>query len=169
MRAVGSSTLKVNQAVSTKDAQGVWTYNWGASDLDTDGDYLVWVTVDMGGGAIQTVNEAVITVAAHEAGLHAYLELEEPKSVLDVTSSHAESEMRRAVISASRAVDEVTQTRFWTTTSDEIRYYTPLHWNKLHPHEINSLTELATDDSGGTTFGTVWTANTDYVLYPLNA
>lgn len=169
MRAVGSSTLKVNTAVTTKDAQGVWTYGWGASDLDTAGTYLVWVTVDMGGGALETVNEDIIVVAAHAPGTNTYLELEEIKSTLEQEVGNADVDFRGALVAASRTVDDLTQTRFFTTASDEIRYYTPDAGHVLFTDEINTLTELATSSAGGTTFDAVWTLNTDFVLEPLNA
>lgn len=173
MRAVGSTTLKVNQPVTTKEADGDWTYGWGASDLDTAGQYLVWVTVDMGGGGVQTVNEALITVAAHAPGEHAYVEVEEFKSTLELTgTTFADPDIRSVLVSASRALEETFGSRWWTTAAgdpDEVRYYNPESHSLLVTDEIVELTELATDDQGGTTFGTVWALNTDFVLEPLNA
>jgi hypothetical protein len=172
MRAVGASTLTVDQAATIVDAAtGQVRYDWAAVDVDTAGEYLVWweVTVSAS-GKTQDYNEALIEIAAHDVGANAYLELEELKSTLELTGwSGSDLDLAAAILSASRAIDDMTQTRFFTTTSDEERYYTPDAAHVLFTDEINELTELATDDAGGDTFATVWTSNTDYVLEPLNA
>jgi len=172
MRAVGSTTLKVNAAVTTKEADGDWTYGWGATDLDTAGQFLVWVTVDMGGGALQTVNEALITVAAHGVLNQTYVELEEFKSTLELTGkTFADNNIRGALIAASRGIDDALGRRFYLDAdANQVRYYTPNGTSAvLWVDDLVTLTELASDASGGTTFADVWTANTDFVLGPLNA
>lgn len=171
MRAVGSSTLKVNQAVSTKNSSGVWTYNWGASDLDTASTYLVWVTVDMGGGALETVNEAVIEVRAHAPGTNAYVELEEFKKTAELTgTSFSDNDIQTALIAASRGIDEAFGRRFYADTdANQIRYYSPKSAVWLAIDDLVTLTSLDTDQTGDGTFSNTWTVNTDFMLEPLNA
>lgn len=171
MRAVGSSTLKVNSAVSTKEADGDWTYNWGASDLDTAGDFLVWVTVDMGGGALETVNEALITVAPHAPVTHGYLELEEFKSTASLTGfSFADSDIRLAIESASRGIDEYCSRRFYPDAdATQVRIYTPLYTDHVRIDDLITLTSLKLDTAGLGTYGTTWTVGTHFRLEPLNA
>jgi hypothetical protein len=171
MRAVGSSTLKVNAAVSTKEADGDWTYNWGANDLDTAGEFLVWVTVDMGGGALETVNEALIHVFQHAPQTNAYVELEEFKSTAELTGkTFADGDILVALVAASRGIDDALGRRFYADVdAAQVRYYTPLVADRLWTDDIVTLTELATDPGGDGTYEDVWTLNTDFTLGPLNA
>lgn len=141
MRAVGSPTLKVNQAVSTKDASGNWTYNWGANDLDTAGKYLVWVTVDMGGGALETVSEDLITVAAHSTA--AYVEVEEFKRTLNITSGFADDDIRDVLLAASRSVDGICGTQFFLGIPGETRKYTAVSEEYLLIDDATAITAVA--------------------------
>src|SRR5437870_113496 len=76
MRPVGSTTLKVDQPISnTAGADGVVRYDWGAGDLDTACQYLVWWEVTLG-SRTQDMAEAIIEVRAH-ANDNVYLELEQ--------------------------------------------------------------------------------------------
>jgi hypothetical protein len=170
MRPVGSTTLKVSAASANVVSEPLnqVSYAWAAGDVDTADFYLGWWTVTATGQSLDTP-EFLIEIRAHATGEKAYLELEEAKSTLEIDSAFADLDIQRALVSASRGIDEATSTRFFTTASDEVRYYTPTSPYVLFPDEINDLTELATADSGGTTFSTVWTENDDFVLEPLNA
>ena len=171
MRRVGSlssATPKVNAAAATivgSPTLGNVRYSWASGDVDTAGEYLCWWTVTAG-GLTQDVMEALVVFEAHGVGTNAYLEVEELKSTLELDNGNANLDLDAAILAASRAVDDITQTRFFTTASDEVRYYTPDAAHVLFTDEINTLTELATGN--GTTFA-AWTANTDFVLEPLNA
>lgn len=170
MRASGSTTLKVNAAAATVVSEPLNTvrYDWAALDVDTAGDYIGWWTVTIS-EQTQDTPEFVIRVLAHAPETNAYLEVEEIKSTLEIDSQHADEDLRTALVAASRVIDELTATRFYSTAADEVRYYTPDTSWRVFTDEINTLTELATDSGGGTAFAEVWTANTDYILEPLNA
>lgn len=171
MRAVGSSTLKVDAAavIVAPATAGNVRYDWLAADVDTASEYLCWWEVTTG-GKTQDVGEAIIEFRAHAAQTNTYLELEEAKSTLEIETGHADSDLLAALVSASRTVDELTSRRFYADSdANQIRYYTPYRPDRLVVDDIVTLTELASDQSGGTTFGTVWTANTHFVLEPLNA
>ena len=76
-----------------------------------------------------------------------------------------------AVITAvSRSIDNICWQRFFTTTSDETRYFTAQFpsWLRL-PERIISVTTLKTDSDGDRTYEDTWTLGTHYDLLPYNA
>lgn len=74
-----------------------------------------------------------------------------------------------AIEAASRWIDDYTHTRFFTTVSDETRYYTPQLWGCLFlQDDLLSITTLKTDDDDDGTYETTWTTS-DYDLTPINA
>ena len=171
MRAVNSSTDKVaNQSATiVTPAAGTVRYSWAAADVDTAGTYLVRWRVTAA-GLHQHLREGIVVFEPHDPETNSYLELEQAKSTLELDSPIMDQDLVRSLVSASRIVDDLTGTRFYTTTADEIRYYTPAWYAKeVAIHDLNTLTEVATDDAGGFTYGTVWTQGTDFVLAPFNA
>ena len=72
--------------------------------------------------------------------------------------------------SASRWIDATLGRRFYTTPSPEVRYFTAnLSFYYVDVDDLLSVTELATDANSVGTYDTLWTANTDYRLGPINA
>lgn len=66
MRAVGSSTLKVDAAATVVTAaSGDVRYDWVSADVDTAGDYLGWWRVTLPSGRIQETTEFEVEVADH--------------------------------------------------------------------------------------------------------
>lgn len=178
-REVNSDALLVNSNVNnTLDNTGVVRYDWTAADLTTGGilaaprTCLVWWEVTAG-GKTQDVNEAIIEIRAHAPETRAYVELEEFKSSAELTGTrYLDEDARSAIVGASRAVDEITDNFFWLGDPGEVRYYSPRSWNRCHRVRIDPIIDLdalATDPSGGTTFGDTWIENTDFVLEDLNA
>jgi hypothetical protein len=170
MRAVGSTVLKVDAAATVvSEPNNQVSYSFAAADVDTAGDFLGWWRVTIAGQDEDTP-EFLVRILEHSGQTHTYLEVEQAKSTLELSgTSHSDADLEAALVAASRAVDEITGTRFFTTTGTEIRYYTPDNPRLLQTDDINTITELATDESGGTGFSSVWTANDEYVLEPLNA
>lgn len=77
----------------------------------------------------------------------------------------------RLITAISREIDTYTGRRFYTTSSDESRYYTfdpDSHDGRLYTDDIQSVTALYTDDEADLTYGTTW-ATSDYILMPANA
>jgi hypothetical protein len=171
MRALGVTTpLKVNQAVSFKDAGGNWRYDWGATDLDTAGEYLAWL-VTTTAGKDNTVQEFVIEVRAHAPGLHAYVELEEFKGTTSLKGqTYADGDIQRALVAASRGIDTALHRRFWLDAdAAQVRRYTPRSSASLEVDDLVTLTTLKVDYDGDGIFEQTWVENTDFVLEPLNA
>jgi hypothetical protein len=73
------------------------------------------------------------------------------------------------ITAVSRLIDQYCGRRFYTTSSDETRYYTAVDAGLfLCPDDIVSLTMLATDGDGDRVYEDTWAA-TDYDLEPFNA
>jgi hypothetical protein len=168
MRALGTTTLKVNQAVSFKDANGVWRYDWGATDLNTVGEYLAWIETTP---SQDTVQEFSIEVRAHGPLENAYVELEEFKGTTSLKGqTYADGDIQLALVAASRGLDAAFHRRFWLDAdAAQVRYYTPRHAAWLEIDDLVDLTSLKTDRDGDGTFEETWVENTDFVLEPLNA
>jgi hypothetical protein len=171
MRAVNSSTLKVDAAVSnTPDATGVVRYDWSAPDVNTAGQFLMWWEVTDTQGHTQDMSEAVIEFRAHTPLTNGYVELEQFKSTAELTgSSFADQDIQNAIVSASRWIDYETSTKFWPDTVDQTRYFTANGASVLRIDDLISLTTLTTDTDDNGTFDYTWTVNTDFVLEPKNA
>lgn len=76
--------------------------------------------------------------------------------------------LENVVASVSRWIDHYTGTRFYTTSADESRYYTPEEATILYTDDIISITTLKTDEDGDRTYEVTWDTG-DYDLMPLNA
>ena len=161
MRAVGSSTKKVNAAAATIIS--------AAADVDTAGEYLVWWTVTTG-GKTQDVGEAIIVFREHAPLTNCYVELEQFKSTADLKhTNYMDIDISLAIRAAARAVDEICSRRFYPDSdANQVRYYTPQRSHHVYIDDLITLTTLKTDDGRDGTYENTW-ASTDYWLEPLNA
>jgi hypothetical protein len=75
--------------------------------------------------------------------------------------------LEQVITAVSRLIDERTGRHFYTSASDETRYFAAEFENLLYPGDVISITGLYTDD-GNRTYTTTWAA-TDYDLRPDNA
>jgi hypothetical protein len=171
MRAFNSTTLKVDQpATIVTPAAGTVRYDWAAADVDTDGYFLVWWQVTIG-GKTQDMGEAVIEFRAHAPELNAYVELEELKSTAELTGTNfADQDIQTVLVAASRGIDEAFHRRYWKDADDtQVRYYTPNGACTLEIDDLIDLTSVTNDADGDGTFEETWVLNTDFTLEPLNA
>jgi hypothetical protein len=104
------------------------------------------------------------------ATTNAYATLAELKTEIGISDSTDDGALELALDTASRWLDEKCGWRFFTTGTDESRYYTAEHAHRLAvPEGLISLTTLACDQDGDRTYEETWTVTTDYDLTPDNA
>jgi hypothetical protein len=79
--------------------------------------------------------------------------------------------IEKAIESASRSIDRMTNRRFWADASATARQYRATDFYRLFVDDISSTTGLIvkTDTGGDGTYETTLTFNTDYILDPINA
>lgn len=85
------------------------------------------------------------------------------------TADEVEDTLFDQVITAvSRWIDRYCGRRFYTTASDETRYFTAADAYELLAGDVVSVTTLQTDEDGDRTYERTWTTG-DYDLLPENA
>lgn len=79
--------------------------------------------------------------------------------------------IEKAIESASRSIDRMTNRRFWADSTATARKYRATDFYRLFTDDISTTTGLvvALDTGGDGTFETTLTFNTDYILDPINA
>ena len=116
MRAVGSSTLKVDAAATVVTAvDGTVRYDWAAADVDTAGDYLGWWRVTLPSTKVQETAEFEVEVADHAPTATPALctladvraDLQTPPA--DVAQDRLVEDM---IVAASRAIRQYTEREF---------------------------------------------------------
>lgn len=160
MRDVLSSTLKVDTAATIVSATaGTVRYDWAAADVDTAGSYVAWWRVTNSGGLIQDTPEFYIEIRAHAAAGNEYVSVAEMKEMLTLQgTTFSDSDMSRAVVSASRAVDGICGTQFYLGTVGEVRKYTPVSAEYLLIDDATTITSVST-------LGTSLVLDTDYAKF----
>jgi len=79
--------------------------------------------------------------------------------------------IEKAIESASRSIDRMTNRRFWADANATARQYRATDFYRLFVDDISSTSGLIvkTDTGGDGTFETSLVFNTDYILDPVNA
>ncbi len=123
--------------------------------LSNDGYY----TVATGGvaGSLVTTEALVGEVAGRSV------------TITDVTDVADDWTLEQIVTGISRAIEDETHRRFYTSANDEARYYSPDDSYTLMPEDdIISVTKVEIDQDGDRTYETTLAA-TDWELWPYNA
>lgn len=97
-----------------------------------------------------------------------YATLAEVKAALRITDSTDDTLLENSVESASRRIDGYCN-RFFFQKSATVTMYPRDNYYIQLADDLVSVTTLKTDDDGDGSYETTWTANTDYLLEPLNA
>lgn len=158
MRAVGSSTLKVDAAAVVDNAAlGLVHYDWAALDVDTVGFYTYWWRVTAG-GQFEDTPEWLFEVRAHAPVANQYVSVEEMKDTLSLSGeSFADQDIARALEAASNVVDDMTGSGPFTLSAATTRLFTPVSDVYLRVGRISNITAFTQE-------GTAWVQGTDYYI-----
>lgn len=176
MRAVGSATLKVNQAATiVTPAAGTVRYDWAALDVDTEGFYLVWWEVTTA-GKVQEKQEAIIEFRAHAPTSGALVELAEVRQAMETRASDTklDDDIRRLIPVASRMCMQFCDREFAPATASATRRFkVALDQNPgggylvdLAPYDLRTVSAMTLHPEA-TSPTTVTTA--DYSLQPVTS
>ena len=79
--------------------------------------------------------------------------------------------IEKAIESASRSIDRMTNRRFWADATATARQYRATDFYRLFVDDISSTSglQVKTDTGGDGTYETTLTLNVDYILDPINA
>jgi len=97
-----------------------------------------------------------------------YVTVSALKARLSITDQDDDTRLGAIIAGVSRWIDRYTGRRFYTTDSDETRYYTPYSYCNCSVDDLVSVTSIAIDTSGARTYDTTL-GDTDYDLLPDNA
>lgn len=136
------------------DAAGIWWWGYDATGTGQAADDFYFVVEE------ERVSSWAATV---------YASVPELNARLGAPDDTDDEKMELILHAISRSLDSICHTRFYTTASDETRYYTSRFDDVLFvADDVLSITTLKTDNDGDRTYGYTW-ATTDYDLMPSNA
>jgi hypothetical protein len=117
-----------------------------------------------------------------------YCLLSDLKDEIGITNADVDGRLLRAISDASRAIDAICRVDPMTFVPQALTRYFDVDASNVLSHgfspvtdetkgnveilpvpPLTVLTSLATDEAGTGVFSVVWTANTDFYLYPLNS
>ena len=87
---------------------------------------------------------------------------------LEIPDSANDTPLESVITAVSRLFDTYTGTRFYTTSSDETRYYDAWDSGMCWIDPAQSITSVATDDSADRSWGYTWTEGTHFETWPYN-
>ena len=165
----GGNFLARTSSGITEDIASSGLYRKSFTAPTTAGQYqIVWDD-----GTTFATEELLVTYSAPTSSATgtAYVTSADVKSSLALQGyTFADTDIARAILAASRAIDWATGRRFYLDTdATSVRYYTPDSPSLLAIDDLVTLTSILVDQDGDGTFEETWTVNTDFVLTPLNA
>ena len=169
MRAVGSATLKVSAAasiVTPPGSDGAVRYDWGATDLDTAGDYLAWWEVTTtADGKVQAHPEFLIDIQSHGQGATHLCEVADVREYLQKPGGDRAQDtiVESFITRASAAIESYAQREFTDKGTLTRRFRVDGLLVDLAPYDLRSATTVTLNPEAT---GTVLTANSGYMLEP---
>lgn len=88
--------------------------------------------------------------------------------ILSSADNTDDARLEAIVTAVSRHIDDWTGRRFYTSTADEVRYFTAQSQYQTDVGDILSVTSLHTDYNGDRVYESTW-SSTDFELEPANA
>lgn len=153
MRLIGSSTLKVDQAVSNvPGVDGVLRYDWAAVDVDTAGFYVVWWEVTTG-GKVQAVQEAEIEIRTHGPTSGWLCEIEDVRQAMETKSTDRDldDQIARLIPAASSLIQAETQRELVPTATATRDFRIAGNAVDLSPYDLRQATAVTLDPGGAAT------------------
>ncbi len=96
-----------------------------------------------------------------------YCTVDDYKSWVGLSDSIDDATIDRAILAASRGVDNFCHTSFWQTAAATVRVFDTCDTWRVRIDDAVAVTAVATDADANGTFEVVWAA-ADYQLLPLN-
>jgi hypothetical protein len=102
---------------------------------------------------------------------HEYITLAEIKESKEMRGlNFADLDLAEALETASRAIDDLADRRFWLDDdATQTRYYEARSWRRVPIDDLVTLASLSVDQNGDGVYEEVWVQNRDFVLEPPNA
>ena len=156
---------------ATVDHPGTGTYT-AVIAPDMAGQWVWKYTATGPGGVAMTVEDGFFDVELALSATY-YTTVDELREELGGSTNLNINLLEFAVTTASRAIDEWCDRRFWRDTAVSARVFhvtDPWEPNYALIDDIATKTGLIvkTDDAGDGSYGTTWSAS-DFLLFPLNA
>lgn len=97
-----------------------------------------------------------------------YITPEQLKVTLEITTPLQDGDIPVAIASASRAIDNRCNRRFYPDDENDVRYYTPIRTDWCGIDDLVTVSEVAVDFNADGDFEQIWVENTEYILEPMN-
>lgn len=98
-----------------------------------------------------------------------YATLAQFKAAVGITDSTDDTALQNVLDATDTLIDLYCDRKTGFGTATETRFYTSEDYEYVLTDDLVSVTTLQTDDDANGTYETTWTANTDFVLAPVNA
>lgn len=157
-------------------SKGKVSYAWQTGDTDDAGFYLArWIVTYSDLGIQSYPNDGYLLVVITEdptviADIKTYVTVEQVKNSIDARGTvFLDEDIRLVAAAASRAIDGVTNRRFWRDAANtNVRYFTPQTPRLAITDDIVEVVAVAVDRVGNGTYAEAWDVS-DLLLEPLNA
>lgn len=168
----GDAVLDAAAASVITPAAGAVSYTWQALNTATPGWYLASWTATFSGGQVQTFPNGGYTLvqitAADETSSTDYLTVDALKATREIKTNYPVNDITTAIASASRAIDNRCNRRFYPDTDDTIMYYTARRTDWMSIEDLATLTTVEVDFNADGVFEQLWVEDTEFLLEPLN-